>query len=66
MDNINSEFNFDNKVVKLINKSIEVNKDKWKKYFSSKEGRYGFCSNEKLYELVENCAESGTPLRYDF
>ncbi len=55
MDNINPEFNFDKNVIKLINKSRVVNKDKWKKFFSTKEGRYGYCSNKKLYELVENC-----------
>lgn len=56
LDNINPEFNFDNKVVKLINISIVENKYKWEKYFSSDEGRYGYCSNKRFYELVENCS----------
>jgi len=54
-DNVNLPFKVDGDAIKLINKSIKENRDIWEKYFETDEGRFGYCSVEALYGLVEGC-----------
>ncbi|MDM8568535.1 hypothetical protein QUF50_03280, partial [Thiotrichales bacterium HSG1] len=54
-DGIYVDFEFDKKIVNLLNNSLNENRKAWKEYRSSENAIFGICSTEQLYSLVENC-----------
>lgn len=57
LENSNMDFTFKKwkRFIALLNQSIKINKSLWESYFSSEEGRYGFCSTNMLYKLTDKC-----------
>jgi len=54
-DNINCEFEVDQRSIKLINKSKDTNAKEWGEYLKTDDGTYNFCTSEQLYKLVKGC-----------
>ena len=54
-NNIIKEFKIDKKTIDLINFSKVKNDKKWIKYLETKDGSYGFCTSEQLYQLLDGC-----------
>jgi hypothetical protein len=54
-DNIVKNIKIDKETIKLLNRSKEKNQKLWERYLESDDGRFGFCSTEQLYKLVQNC-----------
>jgi hypothetical protein len=48
-------FVFDQRIIDVINKSININCDKWADYFKTIDGRFGYCTKEMFYELTRVC-----------
>lgn len=54
-DNIRPPFIIDKKFISLLTKSLKYNKQAWFNFNRTKAGRYGYCSVERLYTLVDSC-----------
>lgn len=52
---INCNFKIDDKAIEILNKSIQDNRKEWKKYFSSDEGKFNYCTAKQLYKLLKGC-----------